>query len=166
MSIIGNGSIAPFGMFGLQQPLPEDPRVKKAMQPGFFGAGGAGRGLAGIIGDALLSASGRNPIYTPHIMQQRQQQQEDERWEKRLGLKAALEAQQPPTPTSGEKYADALGLTGPERLKFIRSFAFKPTLLQVPNDKGGINYQEYDPSSMGDGGLPPDYDPNVWEVVE
>ena len=64
-------------------------------RPGFFGAGGAGRGIAGVIGDALLSASGRNPIYAPLVAQQRQQQQEDERWEKRLTHETQAKRQTP-----------------------------------------------------------------------
>lgn len=36
-----------------------------AAKPSFFGEGGAGRGIAGAIGDYLLQAGGAQPIYAP-----------------------------------------------------------------------------------------------------
>jgi len=39
-----------------------------------FAPGGTGRSIAGYVGDALLSMSGRSPIYTPLMVEQRQQQ--------------------------------------------------------------------------------------------
>ena len=63
-------------------------------KPKFFGQGGAGRAIAGTIGDYLLQQSGMQPIYGPTVLQQRdaeerarmaQQQRmqarEDLRWE-------------------------------------------------------------------------------------
>ena len=63
-------------------------------KPGFFGQGGAGRAIAGTIGDFLLQQSGMDPVYLPNILQQRdaeerarmaQQQRmqarEDKQWE-------------------------------------------------------------------------------------
>lgn len=74
------------GMFGSsanynQQPtmyMPEEPKPERdVFAPsgtghggGFFAPGGAGRGIAGYIGDALLGASGRQPIYAPAMQQQ------------------------------------------------------------------------------------------------
>ncbi len=40
-------------------------------KPGFFGQGGAGRAIAGTIGDFLLQQSGMDPVYLPNILQQR-----------------------------------------------------------------------------------------------
>ncbi len=42
-------------------------------KPGFFGKGGAGRAIAGSVGDFLLQRSGVGPMYAP-VMQQQQQQ--------------------------------------------------------------------------------------------
>lgn len=70
-----NPSLLPLGMFGraiqpavspLQQPLPQ-PAPQK---PSFFGQGGAGRAIAGNIGDFLLQQSGMRPIYAPAIQSQ------------------------------------------------------------------------------------------------
>lgn len=59
---------SPMGMPGLgmaQQPTTE----KKA---GFFGEGGAGRMIAGSIGDMLLHNAGMAPMYFPLMQQQRE----------------------------------------------------------------------------------------------
>lgn len=40
-------------------------------KPGFFGQGGAGRAIAGTIGDFLLQQSGMDPVYLPNVLQQR-----------------------------------------------------------------------------------------------
>lgn len=70
------------GIFGNPQWLPgvEPEAIQHSMpqtaQPakqggGFFGEGGAGRGIAGSIGDYLLQASGMRPIYAPQMQQNR-----------------------------------------------------------------------------------------------
>lgn len=46
-------------------------------KPKFFGQGGTGRNIAGMIGDVLLQQSGMRPIFTP-AMQQRQAMQFEE----------------------------------------------------------------------------------------
>lgn len=56
----------------LQRPLP----APAQQRPSFFGDGGAGRTIAGYIGDALLSASGRQPIFQPMMVRQQARQQE------------------------------------------------------------------------------------------
>lgn len=48
-------------------PLPTIPK-----EQGFFGEGGAGRSIAGYLGDALMQMSGMRPIYQP-MMQERAQ---------------------------------------------------------------------------------------------
>lgn len=78
-----------FGLFGAPRRLPQiDPALGQMMareqgilpgerpslgqppqvatrKPGFFGQGGAGRAIAGTIGDVLLQQSGMAPIYGP-----------------------------------------------------------------------------------------------------
>lgn len=56
---------------GLQQPLPQ-PAPQPQKKPGFFGAGGPARGIAGTVGDFLLQYNGMQPIYGP--TQQRAQE--------------------------------------------------------------------------------------------
>lgn len=135
--------------------LPHDPRIPAALEPrgigGMFG-GGKLATILGVLGDSLT----RQPTYTNHLLQQRQQEQEDARWEKRLGLKAALEAQQPPTPSTAAKMAAEIGLQPgtPQWQQFIRRYAFSPKLVAVGNAQGGEDQVEYDPSGMGDGVAP------------
>lgn len=50
----------------LQQPLPQPAPAK----PSFFGQGGAGRAIAGNIGDFLLQQAGARPIYAPAMQSQ------------------------------------------------------------------------------------------------
>lgn len=70
------------------QPQSEPDNPSPTAKPKFFGEGGAGRNIAGYIGDALLQMSGANPIYQPTMLQrqqeallarQRQQQVQDQR---------------------------------------------------------------------------------------
>lgn len=61
------------------------PVAQPARRPGMFGAGtfrqgGAGRAVAGYIGDALLQMSGNRPAYAPAMEQQRLQRREDARY--------------------------------------------------------------------------------------
>lgn len=44
---------------------------QKQAKPSFFGQGGAGRGIAGTLGDFLLQYNGFAPTYAPAIQQQR-----------------------------------------------------------------------------------------------
>lgn len=66
---MGEGTLAP--MTNQPNNMPQMPELKA--KPSFFGEGGAGRGIAGAIGDFLLQRSGMQPMYAP-VMQQRQQQ--------------------------------------------------------------------------------------------
>ena len=61
-------STMPLPDFGSGLPDVSDMPTRK---PSFFGEGGVGRGIAGTLGDALLSLSGNQPIYAP-AMQHRQ----------------------------------------------------------------------------------------------
>lgn len=68
-------SAAPDSMSSGFMPIP----TPDVPAPSFFGAGGTGRNIAGIIGDALLSASGRGPIYAPLRAQAAQSQRDARR---------------------------------------------------------------------------------------
>lgn len=61
---------ANMGMAQQQRPMPEEQKKSG----GFFGQGGAGRGIAGTIGDYLLQTSGMQPVFAPAMHQRRQQQ--------------------------------------------------------------------------------------------
>ncbi|MCA1955261.1 hypothetical protein [Zymomonas sp.] len=72
-----------------EAPMPETasaiPQAGQSPSPHFFSAGGIGKRIAGVIGDALLLANGRYPLYLPAVMehnrridqQNAQQQQRD-----------------------------------------------------------------------------------------
>lgn len=89
--LYGTQSIAPM----LQQPLPQDPRIEKAMQPGFFGKGGKGWTLAGILGDALQTMGGGQATFAPQ--QQRWQEMEEARQSR---LAELLERRNRPSPVN------------------------------------------------------------------
>ena len=68
-----------FGSYGMN-PMQEGtfaPTMQQPAQPtrrgGLFGSGLHWNDVAGIVGDALLSANGSQPIYAANLMQQRQQ---------------------------------------------------------------------------------------------
>lgn len=70
--LTASAPLAPTSMPTLTAPMPQLP----AQKPSFFGEGGAGRAIAGSIGDALLQQSGMRPIYQPAMQQQRAAQLE------------------------------------------------------------------------------------------
>jgi hypothetical protein len=84
---------------------------------GFFGQGGAGRAIAGSIGDALLQQSGMAPIYAPQMqfqqaMAARQAEAERQRaasledYRTKLGIEAEFAQPEGPKPGSFEWYSD------------------------------------------------------------
>ena len=56
-------------------PMSGAPAAASAPHRSFFGQGGAGRSIAGYVGDALLSMSGGRPVYGPTVAAQREQEQ-------------------------------------------------------------------------------------------
>lgn len=52
------------------QALPVDPRAAQAARPGFFGKGGRGWGILGVIGDGLQVAGGGRATYQDYMRQQ------------------------------------------------------------------------------------------------
>lgn len=61
----------PIGNMQPQQ-LPTDPRAAQAARPGFFGKGGRGWGILGVIGDGLQVAGGGRATYQDHMQQQQE----------------------------------------------------------------------------------------------
>lgn len=61
----------PIGNMQPQQ-LPTDPRAAQATRPGFFGKGGRGWGILGVIGDGLQVAGGGRATYQDHMQQQQE----------------------------------------------------------------------------------------------
>ena len=50
---------------------------------GFFGEGGAGRGIAGTLGDFLLQQSGMAPVYAPQMQLRHRAEQEEAQYQRR-----------------------------------------------------------------------------------
>lgn len=99
-------------------------------KPKFFGQGGAGRAIAGTIGDYLLQQSGMQPIYGPTVLQQRDaeerarmaqqqrmQKREDMQWEWQNKPKDG------PQLTEYERIVRASGLPEAEQLKLLQDYA-------------------------------------------
>jgi hypothetical protein len=60
--------------------IPSDPRIAKAMQPKFFGKGGKGWTIMGILGDAMAAAGGGQPTYLPAMQERQKRELEQQRW--------------------------------------------------------------------------------------
>lgn len=70
------GAIDPANMdFGMQGQIPRANigMDQPAAKPSFMGQGGAGRAIAGTIGDTLMQYNGMDPIYAPQQAAQQQQ---------------------------------------------------------------------------------------------
>ncbi|MFT8554265.1 MAG: hypothetical protein ABF697_03010 [Zymomonas mobilis] len=88
-SITSPSPINGYGSGGKETPMSETASTTQQAEqhpsPHFFSAGGIGKRIAGVIGDALLLANGRYPLYLPAVMehnrridqQNAQQQQRD-----------------------------------------------------------------------------------------
>ena len=96
-------------------------------KPGFFGQGGAGRAIAGTIGDFLLQQSGMDPVYLPNILQQRdaeerarmaQQQRmqgREDKWQNK--------PKEAPNPTEFERILAASGLPQEQQIQLMQDYA-------------------------------------------
>jgi hypothetical protein len=94
-----------------------------------FKPGGAGRDVAGYVGDALLRLSGGDPVYAPMKAQGLQQQQMLQR-EMQL---AAYKAQLPQDPTMMQRNYEYLKQTRPDLAEsYLRAEANPQTLMTDP----------------------------------
>lgn len=139
--------IAAHEMLHQQSPAP-------AKKPGLFGRGGNGWAALGILGDALT----RQPVFAQSMMQQRERERDQAEWQRRFMLQ---QMSKQPDRSNAAKMAAEIGLEPgtPQYGEFIKRYAFKPTILQVPNMQGGTDFTEYDPSGVGEAapaGPPPD----------
>lgn len=147
--------------YDLEQPMPMAAQEPK--KPGFFGEGGAGRGIAGAIGDYLLQTSGMRPIYAPqqqykqHFAMQQQlaekkrlADREDYAWERNYDL-------QHPKPVNNDTVADYEFLKaqlGPEAAaEFLKNKA-NPPVYRVGADGQFYRVEVGQPQTLG-ASLPP-----------
>ena len=134
-------------------------------KPGFFGQGGAGRAIAGTIGDFLLQQSGMDPVYLPNILQQRDaeerarmaeqqrvQAREDKQWEWQNKPKDE------PNPTEFERILAASGLPQDQQIQLMQDYARNRAnpVQGVPytDAQGNSGIQFIRPGQMQGGGAP------------
>jgi len=155
-----SGGVAPQFSMPSAATMPTPPSAPPAptAKPGFFGAGGAGRSIAGYIGDALLSASGHDPVYAPMIAQARQQSLEGQRQ-----LTLAQYKAQNPEPSDIMREAQSMGLKpgSPQWNDFIQNWRMKQPMIILGNPANG--QQVVDPSQLRANTPPP---PTVGEVQD
>lgn len=134
--------------------------VAEPQKPKFFGEGGAGRAIAGNIGDFLLQYSGMNPIYQP-AMQQRQAAQQAE-MQRQQGLadwvaKQEYEAAHP-KPVNNDTINDYQFIAerlGPDAARnYLQSIADGPPVaVDFAGPDGSVTRQFIPRSQMQGGGM-------------
>lgn len=109
------------GIFGAAQPAPT--MAEEPQKPKFFGEGGTGRTIAGVLGDALAQLGGFDPVFAPEMQRRREmasalRQQEQQRQQ---GLQDWVWKQQyerdnpkPTAPHYWETNDGSLGMVGPD----------------------------------------------------
>lgn len=127
----------------------------QAKGPGFFGKGGMGSklgvGILGGIADGVARWGGAQPGYANGIQQQREEERFRQKLEAERQMRLATMQSRAEQPTNAGRMALEAGLQQgtPQYQEFVRRYAFKPTILQIPNAQGGTDYTEYDQSGMG-----------------
>jgi hypothetical protein len=79
-NILQQGSQPLGGYRGIAPEAVPTPQIEK--KPGFFGDGGMGRYLAGLIGDSLLQSTGHQAVFAPMQQQRQQSQDEEVKWQR------------------------------------------------------------------------------------
>jgi hypothetical protein len=123
----------PAGLFSAGGQQPE--RKSK-----FFGQGGAGRNIAGALGDALMQMGGLRPLYAPAMEHQREmqmreaeRQRDSEDWFRREQWKMANSGPKNDTEADYQFLTEKLG---PEAAKeFLRNKADPPQWRQGPDGR-------------------------------
>lgn len=155
---LGMGNYGRKGLFGkLVSPAPHEAQpMEQSMaapmeqpqqqpkKPGFLGEGGAGRAIAGVLGDTLLQYNGMAPMYAPTMLQQQeseakarqaqlQRAQDLADFETKEQIKSRYEG-----PPSIIQNADAIGAElGPEaRQDYLRNYGRAPQQPNVVNIPG------------------------------
>jgi hypothetical protein len=114
-----------------------------------FKPGGAGRDVAGYVGDALLRLSGGDPVYAPMKAQGLQQQQMLQR-----EMMLARYKQQNPDPTGTMQNVGAAGFQQgtPEYQQFMQKILQQPHYMVLGNAENGQQVIDANnPPQMGGG---------------
>ena len=123
------------GLFGGVAPQMLPPQQQE--KPKFFGEGGAGRAIAGSIGDALLHMNGMKPIYAQTVAAQRElqmreaeRQRDNEDWFRREQWK--LQNQPPKINDTERDFEWYKGLSDADRAIYHQ---MKPEYRQGPDGR-------------------------------
>jgi hypothetical protein len=147
------------GMFGSRANMSASQQVSrggdgmdpKTARPTFFEQGGAGRPIAGYLGDALLNLSGNKPIYGPMVTEQRQQ---DSMLQRQMAL--AQWKMQNPEPTGTMQNVAATGVQPgtPEYQQRMLKAVMQPHYVMFGNAEQGQTLIDANNPPQG-GGSPP-----------
>lgn len=107
-------------------------------KPGFFGRGGAGAGILGIIGDALAAAGGGQPYFTQGVQRQRELQMRDQNELQRWIAEQQWKAAHPDVPTEQQNW-DAYINAPSDRKAEIEKYRTMsaPRFVVDPSGQGG-----------------------------
>jgi len=101
--------------------LPVDPRAAQAARPGFFGKGGKGWGILGVIGDGLQVAGGGRATYQDYMQQQQEYAQRLQE------LQAEREARRAERMMPrAEQVGNAIGMLDPATGQFTPTYTAPP----------------------------------------
>lgn len=130
----------PIGNMQPQQ-LPTDPRAAQAARPGFFGKGGRGWGILGVIGDGLQVAGGGRATYQDHMQQQQEYAQRLQE------LQAEREARRAERMMPrAEQVGDSIGMLDPSTGSFTPTYTAPPKE-NVPDVVRSLMAAGIDPTS-------------------
>lgn len=123
----------PIGNMQPQQ-LPTDPRAAQATRPGFFGKGGRGWGILGVIGDGLQVAGGGRATYQDHMQQQQEYAQRLQE------LQAERQArQQERMMPRAEQVGDSIGMLDPSTGSFTPTYT-APSASSLPAEAKDLQW--------------------------
>lgn len=146
------------------------PAVEPAPQrASFFGPGGTGRGIAGLLGDVLLQQGGMQPVYAPTAQQRQQMEfEEQQRQRKRMeGREDEIWKREnlPSAPTQTDRYLSELEdpNTPPQRKAMLRQILLRPIGVPVYGPDGSQKTEFYYPDQMPMGQQGGD---DEWEYID
>lgn len=141
----------------------------------FFGPGGTGRNIGGLLGDVLLQQSGHQAAFAP-AMRQRQQMEFEEQQRQRARMEGREDEiwkrdNLPSAPTQTDRYLAELEdpNTPPQRKAMLRQILLRPIGVQVEGPGGSQKTEFYYPDQMNMGGTSPGAAPggdDEWEYID
>jgi hypothetical protein len=138
----------------------------------FFGPGGTGRNIAGLLGDVFLQQGGMQPVYGPTV-QQRQQAEFEEQQRQRARVEGREDKlwereNLPSAPTQTDRYLAELEdpNTPPQRKAMLRQILLRPIGVPVVGQDGSQKTEFYYPDQMNMGGGAAPGGDDEWEYID